>query len=81
MKTNIIKIGTSKGIRIPNVLIKEFNLKNTVELERFEEGLLIKSVDEPRAGWREMFEKNGDDSACFSEWDETELSSFDEGEW
>ncbi len=81
MKANIISIGTSKGIRIPSNLLKEFNFKNLVELERVSEGLLIKSIDEPRANWRERFEKNVDDLNEFNDWNATNLSSFDEGEW
>ncbi len=57
MKTQIIKIGNSKGIRIPKPLLEQSNLKGEVELEVRDEGLLIKSSQEPRFNWAEAFQE------------------------
>ncbi len=65
MKTQIIKIGNSKGIRIPKPLLEQSNLDGEVELEVCDEGLLIKSSSKPRHNWakafREMSENGGDE--------------------
>ncbi len=65
MKTQIIKIGNSKGIRIPKPLLKQSNLDGEVELEVTDDGLLIKSSGKPRASWakafQEMSENDGDE--------------------
>lgn len=55
MKTQIIKIGNSKGIRIPKPLIEQSNLDGEVELEIVAEGLLIKSSAKPRSNWAKAF--------------------------
>jgi antitoxin MazE len=55
MKTQIIKIGNSKGIRIPKPLLEQSNLDGEVELEVCSEGLLIKSSEKPRYNWAKAF--------------------------
>ena len=57
MKTQIIKIGNSKGIRIPKPLIEQSNLDGEVELEDCGEGLLIKSSAKPRSNWAKAFKE------------------------
>ena len=45
MKAKIIKIGNSKGIRLPNELIKEYKLDEEVTLELREDCIVIKPVE------------------------------------
>jgi len=81
MKTNIIRIGNSWGIRIPKLLLEQCRLKGTVELQVQNEHLIIRSVDRPRSGWEDAFRHmalQGDDmllnrdSWPKTQWDETE---------
>lgn len=80
MKTQIIKIGNSKGIRIPKPLLEQSNLDGEVELEVRDEGLLIKSSKKPRATWAKAFKE-------MSENDEDEMliedsaTDFEREEW
>jgi antitoxin MazE len=53
MKTNIIKIGNSRGVIIPKQLLKEAGVKSQVEMEVRGGGLFIKPIDKPREGWEE----------------------------
>ena len=58
MKAKIIKIGNSKGIRLPNELIKEYNLEEEVSIELREDCIVLKPVViDPRAGWEEIYKK------------------------
>ena len=57
MKTQIVKIGNSKGIRIPKPILKQCNLDADVELEVRNEGLLIKPAKTPRHNWDQSFAK------------------------
>ena len=80
MKAQIIKIGNSRGIRIPKPLLEESNLEGEVELEVIDEGLLIKSTSPPRHGWEAAFRtlaENDDDDLIM---DETG-SRFDMENW
>jgi Growth regulator len=66
MKLNIVKIGNSLGIRLPQSLLKQCHFKDAV-LVQVKDGDLILSPDNsanPRAGWAEEFKKmakSGDD--------------------
>ncbi|SDB96299.1 AbrB/MazE/SpoVT family DNA-binding domain-containing protein [Geotoga petraea] len=51
MKTNLIRIGNSKGIRIPSSIIKELDLGEQIEMEIIENKLIIKPVKKTREGW------------------------------
>jgi antitoxin MazE len=59
MKTEIVPIGNSRGVRIPKALLAETGLKETVEITVRPEGLLISPARKPRAGWSERFAAAG----------------------
>lgn len=50
-KTRVVRIGNSRGIRIPKTLLEEANLRDEVELHAEPGRLVIKPVREARAGW------------------------------
>ena len=81
MKTSIVRIGNSKGIRLPKSVLDQCHLKDTVELEVEADELIIKPAYSPRSGWAEAFSsmaKHGDDkmfdedTAVSTEWDQSE---------
>lgn len=79
VKTQIISIGNSRGVRIPKVLLDQADLGTEVEILVRAEGLIIRSAERPRAGWEEKFRamaEQGDDRLLDEEvgtaWDETE---------
>lgn len=55
MKTQIIQIGNSQGIRIPKVLLEESRISGDVDLELHPDGILIRNAQKPRADWDEAF--------------------------
>ena len=83
MKTKIVKIGNSRGVRIPKSFIDESGLKSEVELEVNEGKIIIKPISKPRETWDSVFHKmsqNKDDVLL----DSKELhnqSSWDKEEW
>ena len=81
MKTNIIQIGNSQGIRIPKIWIDQYHL-DKVELIAQKGRLIIKALKRrPRKNWANQFEKmakNKEDSLLIS--DSLELNSKD-WEW
>jgi antitoxin MazE len=81
VRTHLIRIGNSQGIRIPKALIEQAHLSRDVEIVVHESGLMVRAVSRPRAGWATAFEHmavTGDDalldeeSLVASDWDETE---------
>ena len=80
MKTQIIQIGNSQGVRIPKVLLEESKISGDVDLELHEEGILIRNTQKPRKGWNAIFaslaENDDDDSSAFDA-----TSEFEKKEW
>jgi antitoxin MazE len=81
MNVNIVSIGTSKGIRIPKALLKQFNFKNSVDLKILPEGLLLQANTEPRSGWAELFANSAEENVEFADWVDQSFTTFDEVEW
>ena len=79
MKAQIIRIGNSQGIRIPKTMIEDGKLSGEVELELHEDGLLIRSLQKPRANWDSAF-KATSDADDDQHLDETS-TTFDKKEW
>ncbi len=64
MKSNLIKIGNSKGVRINTNIIKECELESEVEIKVVDKKIIIEAVKEPRRGWHKSFadmHKNNED--------------------
>lgn len=57
MKTKVIKIGNSRGIRIPKSFLDESGLKSEVELEVSDGQIIIKSISQNRGSWDSAFKK------------------------
>ena len=79
MIAKIIQIGNSKGIRIPNQVLKEMNIENQVELiiNDTKDEIIIKPVHKAREGWSESFKKmriEADDALIIND-------SLDLNEW
>ena len=82
MKAKIIQIGNSQGIRIPKTVLDQCDLKNEVEIEVIEDGLVIRSHHQTRQGWAQAFKKmaqHNDDKLL--DGDLLGVSSWDKAEW
>lgn len=79
MKTNIVTIGNSQGVRIPKILLEQSRLSGEVELEVRGESIVIKPGRKPRADWDEAFKKatRSDDEIIGGD----VQNAFDEEEW
>jgi len=53
MKAKIVRIGNSRGIRLPKPLIEQAGLDDEVELEIRDGEIVISRVGRPRQGWAE----------------------------
>jgi antitoxin MazE len=79
MKTRIVRIGNSHGVRIPKPLLEQVGLRGEVEIDVQDGSLVIKPAT-PRAGWAEAFQamaEQGDDALL----DPATPTSWDEEEW
>ncbi len=53
MKTKLVRIGNSRGVRLPKPLIEEAGLGEDVELRVREGAIVIAKAERARAGWAE----------------------------
>jgi len=81
MRARIIKIGNSRGIRIPKPILDQLDIDTDVEIEVENNQIIIRPVSNPRLEWDAAFRsmaENGDDGLIDGEssithtWDETE---------
>jgi antitoxin MazE len=80
MKTRLVRIGNSRGVRIPKPLLEQAGLEDEVELRVVEDGIVIASAREPRAGWEEaarLIRERGEDGLL----DAPTPTRFDSDEW
>ncbi len=80
MKTKIVRIGNSRGVRIPKPLLEQAGLEDEVELRVVDGGIVIEAKKDPRDGWaaaaaraREL----GDDELL----EPPVATAFDDSEW
>ncbi|MEN3334938.1 MAG: antitoxin MazE [Blastocatellia bacterium] len=82
MKTRIIRIGNSQGIRIPKLYLQQTGLGEEVNLEVQDNEIIIRPAQHPRQGWAEAFQtmaKYEDDQLLDKE--AVNQSEWDEAEW
>ncbi|MGH2618646.1 MAG: AbrB/MazE/SpoVT family DNA-binding domain-containing protein [Thermomicrobiales bacterium] len=82
MKARIIRIGNSRGVRLPKPLLEQTDLTEEVELRVEGSCIVIASATRPRFGWAEAFKTmhaRGDDRLLDSE--NLPPTRFDDKEW
>lgn len=79
MKASLVRIGNSRGVRIPKAFLEQTGLRDEIEMEVRGAQVVIRAANPPRAGWEDAFAAmaaRGDDkmldAATPAEWDETE---------
>lgn len=79
IRSKIVKIGNSRGIRIPRAVLEQAGLKDEVEMKVDGKRLVIHAAHHPRQGWEaqftEMAEKGDDrlqDKNMATKWEEQE---------
>ena len=80
MRASIIKIGNSRGVRLPKLILEQCGFQDEVELEIRNQELIIRSPATPRTNWEKSFKAmaaNGDDNLL----DPILSTQWDEGDW
>jgi antitoxin MazE len=80
IRTRIVKIGNSQGVRIPKLLLEQSGIHAEVEIEVQGDHLTIRTAPRLRTGWDEAFAamaKQHDDVLL----DEVNATDWDQVEW
>jgi antitoxin MazE len=81
MKTDLVRIGNSRGIRIPKPIIEQCRLGDSVDLRIEDDKLVISAHRATRQGWSEAFtaaKRSMPDPLLL---DDMPANKFDEEEW
>ena len=82
MLIDVVRIGNSKGIRLPAVILKECNITDKVEMEVKDGKIIIVPSEDPRKDWDLKFKEMnavGDDRLLITEEELSENS--EDWEW
>jgi antitoxin MazE len=80
LRARIVRIGNSRGVRLPKALIDQANLPEEVELHAVPGRITVKAVRRPRDGWADAARRmsaRGEDQLL----DAPSPTEFDEKEW
>lgn len=80
MKARIVRVGNSRGVRLPKPLLDEAGLGEEVDIHAEPGRIIIEAAVRPRAGWAEAarsMAERGDDALL----DGPTPTSFDNEEW
>lgn len=80
MKTSLVAIGNSRGIRIPKPVIEQCGFGEEVEMDVRSNEIVLRPLSNPRRGWDRAFAQMArlSDDALVDEVVETQ---FDAEEW
>ncbi|MBZ5640321.1 MAG: AbrB/MazE/SpoVT family DNA-binding domain-containing protein [Acidobacteriia bacterium] len=80
MKARLVRIGNSRGIRLPKPVIEEAGLAEDVDIRVRDGAIIITPASRPRSGWADAARRSrqrGDDRLT----DEVTPTRFDEEQW
>ena len=80
VRSKIVQIGNSRGVRIPRVLLEQAGLTDEIEMLVENGNLIIHSTGQTRQGWAEAFAsmaEYSDDRLL----DEVSSTQWDDEEW
>ena len=84
VRARVVKVGNSKGVRIPKAILEQLGLDDEVELSVSGNQLVIRPGKRPRADWDEQFKlmaSRGDDRLLDDQAVSTTQWDADEWQW
>ena len=81
MKVELVRIGNSRGIRIPKPIIDQCGFGDTVDLRVEQDCLVIAPDRPPRQGWEEAFQAADPTTEGRLLLDTIPPNEFDREEW
>ncbi len=82
MKSKLVRIGNSRGVRLPKTVLEQCGFEDIVELDVQDNRVVIRPAHESRSGWDEAFAKmaeRGDDRLLDADADLG--TDWDQAEW
>ena len=68
-EVKLIAIGNSKGIRLPKSLLEKYGWSDRLELQEFEEGVVLRGKETQNLSWEETYRAMALESEDWSDFD------------
>jgi len=79
MKARLVRIGNSRGVRLPKAVIDQVGLQDDIELRVDDNRVVITAAAPPRTGWADAARELAADTQGML--DAPAATRFDEEEW
>jgi antitoxin MazE len=79
MKSRLVRIGNSRGIRVPKAVIEQVGLEDEIELRVEHRRLVISPAVPPRTGWADAARRLAAESRGLL--DRSTPTRFEDDEW
>ena len=74
----LIRIGNSKGIRLPKIVIQTYGFCDKILLEETEKGVLLRHKKDTRLSWEQTFKAMAKEKEDWRDFDATLLDGLEE---
>ena len=59
MEAKLVRIGNSKGVRLPKTMLMQTGMSERIEIKTRGQNIILKPIKQPRSGWEASFAKGG----------------------
>jgi len=82
MEAKLVKIGNSKGIRLPKTMLVQTGMTERIEIEARGHSIILKPIKEPRSGWEASFAKSSHElNKEDRDWLDADLATDESDNW
>ena len=74
VELKVVRIGNSRGVRLPKAVLERYEIKDALVLEAREEGLLLRGKNDKRMTWEETYR---DMARAKEDWSDLEGTAAD----
>ncbi len=80
VELKVVRIGNSRGVRLPKAVLERYEIKDALVLEAREEGLLLRGKKDKRMTWEETYRDMARVREDWSDLDGTVADGIETGE-
>ncbi len=74
----LVKIGNSKGIRIPKSILQKYGFTDTIQIEETEHGILLHRNKASKLSWEDTYKAMQSENEDWSDFDNTLHDGLDD---
>jgi antitoxin MazE len=80
VELKVVRIGNSRGVRLPKAVLERYEIKDVLVLEAREEGLLLRGKKDQRLTWEETYRAAAREKEDWSDLDAAVADGIEPGE-